>query len=605
MPGITGIISLKDADQNRADLSKMVEALHHEAFYSSGSFIDESQGLYVGWTCVEGSYSDPMPIWNESRTATLFFYGENFDRREDVRGTGTGANSDAKFVLGLYEHKGLDFLGYLNGCFHGLLADFEQSRIILFNDRLGFQRLYVHDGEDAFIFSSEAKSILSVRPKFRAFDDRSLGEYFVCGCALEDRTLFKDVHVLPSGSAYLFGRGRLSKRERYFLPSRWESQPLMDGDEAYQRLTEILPSVVNRYVSSDRRTGISLTGGLDTRLIMAHIQAERSEVPCYTFGGMYRESYDVKLARKVAALCGHSHRVIFLPRDLFDDYARLAEEAVSISDGSLGAEGAYEIYFNRLARQIAPVRVTGNYGSELLRNHAVFSWAYPLEGLINPEYARYLTLAAETFKAISDCHDLTFRLFRQAPWLGFGRMAVEQSQVVVRNPFLDYELLELMYRVPRPLRTGSDLEISLIHSADPKLLVIPTDRAERHRFMKKTPFWSRAWMEFILKADNCYKSYMPQWLEQIHYWLGPLQPEKYIIGRNRFSYPRIWYRRELASYVRDIILDPRTLRRGYLNGAFVEQMLTRHQKGDRNYANQIEQVLTLELIQKLFFGPGH
>lgn len=601
MPGITGIINPKVTDSNKAELLKMIDSLHHESFYSKGRYVNESLGLYVGWSCIKGSFSDPLPTWSDSKKIALFFYGENFVLGSEKRGTDAGWNRNAKDILRLYEEKDLGFLDCLNGCFHGLLADLEQSKIILFNDRLGFQRLYYHENGEAFYFSSEAKSILAARKELRAFNSQSLGEYFICGCPLENRTLFRGISTLECGTAYTFSQARLQKKESYFVPGKWENLELFNNDDICHRIRRVVPGVMNRYVSREPRIGISLTGGLDTRLIMAYIDNQRSEIPCYTFGGMHRESYDVKIAREVAALCGHSHEVISLNKDFLCEFPSLAEKAVHISDGALSAEGAYEIYFNRIARQIAPVRVTGNYGSELLRNHTVFSWSYPRKELINPDFSGYVDLAVKTFKKISACHDLSFRIFKQAPWLGYGRTAVEQSQVIVRNPFLDYDLLELMYRVPKGQRVGSDLELRLIHEASPRLLEIPTDRAERSRYMRRLPFWTHAWVTFILKADNCYKSYMPQWLEQIHYWLGPFQPERWIIGRNRFYYYRIWYRRELASYIRDIVLDPRTLKRAYLNGGFIEKMVNRHIKGDRNYTHDIEKVLTLELIQKLFF----
>jgi asparagine synthase (glutamine-hydrolysing) len=92
---------------------------------------------------------------------------------------------------------------------------------------------------------------------------------------------------------------------------------------------------------------------------------------------------------------------------------------------------------------------------------------------------------------------------------------------------------------------------------------------------------------------------MPQWLEQMHYWLGPFQPEKLFIGLHRFQHFRVWFRKELSSYVKEIVLDPRTATRPYFNKAFLETMVRRHLKGDRNYTNDIELVLTVELMHRV------
>src|SRR5208283_2797766 len=105
-----------------------------------------------------------------------------------------------------------DFPKGLNGRFHGLVADRRNGIAMLFNDRYGLQRIYYHEAEDAFYFAAEAKAILEVRPELRSTDSRGLGEFIVCGCALENRTLLSGTHVLPPGSAWTFRGGALEKK---------------------------------------------------------------------------------------------------------------------------------------------------------------------------------------------------------------------------------------------------------------------------------------------------------------------------------------------------------------------------------------------------------
>ena len=88
---------------------------------------------------------------------------------------------------------------------------------------------------------------------------------------------------------------------------------------------------------------------------------------------------------------------------------------------------------------------------------------------------------------------------------------------------------------------------------------------------------------------------MPQWLEQVHYRLGPFQPQRFLIGRHRFSHFRVWFRHQLAGYVREILLDPRTAARPYFNSRLVEKMVAGHIKGDQNHTDDIERLLTVEL----------
>ena len=91
---------------------------------------------------------------------------------------------------------------------------------------------------------------------------------------------------------------------------------------------------------------MSLTGGLDGRMIMAWANRLPGAFPCYTFGSTYRNSNDVRLARLVAKLCRQSHKTIAVGHQFFAEFPRLAEKAVYVSDGTMDVNGAVELYVN-------------------------------------------------------------------------------------------------------------------------------------------------------------------------------------------------------------------------------------------------------------------
>ena len=87
----------------------------------------------------------------------------------------------------------------------------------------------------------------------------------------------------------------------------------------------------------------------------------------YTFTGPTGQTLDDRVAVRVAAACGLEHQLLRLGPDFFSNFAAHADRTVYVTDGCSGALGAHEIYFHRQARALAPVRLTGNYGSEILR----------------------------------------------------------------------------------------------------------------------------------------------------------------------------------------------------------------------------------------------
>src|SRR5438309_293930 len=159
-------------------------------------------------------------------------------------------------------------------------------------------------------FAAEAKAILAVRPELRRTDSRGLGEFISCGCVLENRTLFDGIRVLPPASAWVCRNGSVERKGEYFQPAEWENQDPLEPEAYYRELREVFSRDLPRYFNGSEQIGVSLTAGLDTRMIMAWHKAPKGSLPCYSFGGMFRDSQDVLVARQVARACGQAHQTI-------------------------------------------------------------------------------------------------------------------------------------------------------------------------------------------------------------------------------------------------------------------------------------------------------
>jgi asparagine synthase (glutamine-hydrolysing) len=249
---------------------------------------------------------------------------------------------------------------------------------------------------------------------------------------------------------------------------------------------------------------------------------------------------------------------------------------------------------------VADVRVTGSYGSEVLRGTRAIKADLLTGEVIHGDLYSWMDLAVSTFENNLNCNDLTFSVFRQAPWYGYGRISVEQSQVLLRTPFLDNDFLALMYRAPQDARKSSALTANLIRYQDPRLAALPTDRAltgGTHGFSTMLKY---LFSRLLFKADYYCKSGMPQWLEQIHYALRFLELERLVVGRHRLTFFRGWFRKELSDYVKDLLLDPASLSRPHLNPKATEAMILRHMKGDRNFTMPLQRLINVELIYRCF-----
>ena len=223
-----------------------------------------------------------------------------------------------------------------------------------------------------FIFLLKRRPLLKILPGTRQLDLRSLGEVLCCEAVLQNRSLFSGISLLPGGSAWVFSRGEPVKKKTYFKQEAWENQPELSESDFYEKLKETWTRVLPRYFRGKQSIGLSLTGGVDSRMILAWAPRLPGTLPCYTWGGKYRDCADVKIARRTAKICEQPHNTILVSADFLSEFRDLAERAVYISDGTMDVTGSIDMYVQRLARQIAPVRLSGVCGGEILRRLVMF-----------------------------------------------------------------------------------------------------------------------------------------------------------------------------------------------------------------------------------------
>ncbi len=581
----------------------MVEALLHDNLCAAGVWADESLGVYVGWSERVGSFSGGMPLRNERGDMALAFSGEEFAEPGTVgrlKTIGHDVDVDGPSYLVHLAEEDPSFPAGLNGRFHGLLADRKLGTATLFNDRYGMHRLYYHESKDAFYFAAEAKAILAVRPELRRMDLRGLGEIVSCGAVLENRTLFEGIGVLPPGSAWVFRNSSLARKGSYFQPREWEEQEPLDHESYYHELREVFTQRLPRHFDGPHRIAMSLTGGLDTRIILACRKPEPGSLPCYTFGSMFRENQDAQVARRVAKVCGQSHETITAGSKFLSQFSHYAERAVYLTDGCVDVSRSPDLYLNEKAREIAPIRMTGNYGGEILRGVRAFKPVEPTTGLFVGDLHSSIGQAAQTYADVVAGHPLTFAAFKQCPWYLYGVLALEQTQVTMRSPYLDNEFVRTVFRSPLPAFASNEISMRLIADENRHLLGIPTDRGVGGDRWMGTRAVSHGLLEFLFKAEYAYDMGMPQWLARFDHSLSSLRLERLFLGRHKPFHFRVWYRDALADYVREMLLDSRSLSRAYISRKGMEAVIHGHLKGDRNYTNGIHKVLTLELVHRLF-----
>jgi len=581
----------------------MIAPMEHESFYTSGTYFVPEMGVYGGWVAHENSFAAGQVFFNERNDIALLFSGECFvdrETRDELKRKGHELGETAgSWLVHLYEEEGQRFFEKLNGLFSGLLIDKRQRKAFLFNDRYGVERIYWHETADSIFFASEAKALLRILPELKAFDKEGVAQFLTFGCTLEGRTLFRGIQLLPGGTLWSFEGGKHLKR-KYFSPETWEAQPILSAESFAAEFQETFKRVLPQYVESESRIGISLTAGLDSRMIMACLPNREAKPVCYTFCGRQNETLDARLARQVAQVCGLEHQILRIGPNFFSDFASHVDRTVYITDGCLGTLGAHEIYMNRQARRLAPVRLTGVFGGEILRGGSMFKPLRLSSRLVNPDVRQSVNSLTRDWRD-NDQHPVTFAAFREIPEKRFGTPAASRSQLTFRSPYVDNEIVALAYRAPESLRMSALPAWELIKNNRPVLSNIPTDMGEIGKTRGFAAMSRGILSKAACKLDYLYSEGLPHWLSPFDHILDRIGSGAKLFGRHKFLRYRRWFQRELASYVDGILKDTQTRRSPLWDPRFLENLAREHVNGRKNYLLEIDAVITLEAVERLLF----
>jgi asparagine synthase (glutamine-hydrolysing) len=294
---------------------------------------------------------------------------------------------------------------------------------------------------------------------------------------------------------------------------------------------------------------------------------------------------------------GIEHRVLRIGADFVSNYGMYVDKTVAATDGCFGATGAHEVYLNAKARQLAPIRLTGNFGSEVLRSMSTFKPLGLASALFQPDFA---PIVASSARAIANGHGhpVTFSVFREIPTSLFGSLAAGRSQVTFRTPYLDNDIVALAYRAPAHARQSPDSALHLIGRSHAVLGRIPTDRGVVVGGNGAMHALRRLFAEVTFKLDYLHKEGLP-------HRLSPLDPaidglSKFgVLGLHKYLPYRRWFRNELSPYIRQVLSDARTSRLPYWSRECLTSIADDHISGKRNYVREINAVMTLEAVERL------
>ena len=596
MPGIIAIISKNKnlVDRNRKVIKQMTEAIIHEDFYSNEYYELPELGLLISNVFITdkpGSLSNNGSFHTVDKQVQCFFSGELYSFREicDQEKINTDIKRNdfyASIIENLYKGRGISVLEILNGFFNLVLVDKERKLIIIANDRHGMQRFYYgRSSDDSIIFAPELKCYKHYPELPLNLDDYAVLNKFKYKCFYKDETFYKEIRLLPIASKVEITNGDWNFSE-YWTP---EIDNKLSEEEYLKQAQKRFEEIVEDYVD-ENNTGLSMTGGWDTRAILSVLNNRGKKLPLYTFAGHQSDSNDVKIARELARITDNPYHKIILGTEYLENFSKWVEKAVYISDGLSTVSRCQEYYANIKVRQFGTIRLTGKYGSQLVRGVTNLHENSPTLQIFSKEYREKYSNSA----SVSQSKDLSYVLRYELPQLESQAQSQEMAALFVRTPYMDNKFVELMLKAPN-MEDSSKLQKLIIAENTPDWINLPTNRGEYIRNTKINQIKGR-WTKTLNVFDVAHNWVrLPTFHMKVFDLMDLFGINSIYKGRESWHHYRIWFRKQLGEYIEQIILDTRTLNRHYYNQHFLEKMVKDHRAGRANYTKEIDKILSFEL----------
>jgi len=370
MAGMVGHIGEGIANEEPSLLASMSRAIK----YVDSDLVDQWQDGFLAISRVHHGIvnSEKQPLFNEDKSLLILMDGKVYDYEADKRLLRSKGHhfkykqNDAEFCLHLYEELGIGAFRNLNGSFAIAIYNLSSKELFLVNDRFSSRPLFYYAGDRYLYFGSQLRAILESNRVPRKLDSLAVMEFFTFQRLLGTKTYYQDIKVMLPATILKFGNGKISISQYWEMNYREDERK----PEGYyvDALKDTLKQAVRRRTEDKYRYGILLSGGLDSRSVLA-----ASECPMTAFTIADFENREVKIAREIAKLRGCKHH--FLKREL-NHYPDLVEQAVELGDGMYSFQHGHFIgFFNRI-RNECDILLHGCAFGAIFKGHYLPGWEF-------------------------------------------------------------------------------------------------------------------------------------------------------------------------------------------------------------------------------------
>jgi asparagine synthase (glutamine-hydrolysing) len=376
MCGLTGLIAPETTSEElSSQVRRMCDALVHRGPDDEGEWIDAEAGVALGFrrlAILDLSPAGHQPMASRSGRYVATLNGEiyNFEKlRRELDGPWRG-HSDTEVLLAAFDAWGIEAaLQRFIGMFAIAVWDRAARRLTLIRDRMGVKPLYYGFAGRAFVYASELKALRRY-PQFEGRIDRAaLQMYLRYMYVPAPWSIYEGISKLMPGTMLRFDPAtRTMETTTYWSVREAATRGVAERfrgseEEASHELESLLRDAARLRMVSDVPIGVFLSGGVDSSLVAALMQAQ-SDVPVRTFAmGFSDAAYDeAPSAAAVARHLGTHHTEMYVTAD---DAVGVIPKLASMYDEPFADSSQIPTHLvAQLARRYVTVALSGDGGDE-------------------------------------------------------------------------------------------------------------------------------------------------------------------------------------------------------------------------------------------------
>lgn len=450
-----------------------------------------------------------QPMVTDDGNYAIAYNGEVYNFKEIrqellQRGYSFKSECDTEVVLKSYVEWKEECFARFNGMFAISIWDKVADRLVLARDRMGVKPLYYYHKNAELVFGSELKPIMKYPEFSKNIRMDMLGNFLCNKYIASPDTIFKNTYKVIPGTYIVYHNNEVHTAKY------WEAvEKKQIGSEAQERsfeeckkeLDEIINDAVAKRLAADVPVGVFLSGGIDSSLIAAIAQKQMSSpIETFTIGFYDKERNEADRAKEIADYLGTKHNELYVEeKDILD----LIENITTYYDEPFSDSSQLPtMLVSKLASDNVTVALSGDGGDELFCGYKMYDWSYiaqktdfigsmlyhfpgmnAIKEKLHPELRAFINNRDKDYKTQLFIDVMTEQAMKILPGVGINpkfeyeealkyknwqerRMVLDmltylpdevmaktdrasmKYSLEVRNPLLDYRLVEKSFSIP-------------------------------------------------------------------------------------------------------------------------------------------------------------